>query len=167
MASEAVSPDDLDPEAELTELEFSIFGYVSRPRAEVYEAVADPLVLSKYFTTGGAEGRDLRARVAAQPSRGAGSFRQLHGLDGHARCDESLARVRHQPARGFLPLAFSDQAPLATARSVLISREIKVSCGISGNSRGPMVSLIRRLLACIKDEPSASTGWLVFGGSSL
>ena len=47
MASEAVSPDDLDPEAELTELEFSIFGYVSRPRAEVYEAVADPLVLSK------------------------------------------------------------------------------------------------------------------------
>ncbi len=57
MASEAVSPDDLDPEAELTELEFSIFGYVSRPRAEVYEAVADPLVLSKYFTTGGAEGR--------------------------------------------------------------------------------------------------------------
>ena len=44
MASETVSPDDLDPEAELTELEFSIFGYVSRPRAEVYEAVADPLV---------------------------------------------------------------------------------------------------------------------------
>ena len=57
MASETVSPDDLDLEAELTELEFSVFGYVSRPRAEVYEAVADPLVLSKYFTTGGAEGR--------------------------------------------------------------------------------------------------------------
>lgn len=65
MASETVSPDDLDPEAELTELEFSIFGYVSRPRAEVYEAVADPLVLSKYFTTGGAEGR-LEAGATVQ-----------------------------------------------------------------------------------------------------
>lgn len=43
--------------AELTELGFTVSGYVSRPCAEVYEAVADPEQLSKYFTTGGARGR--------------------------------------------------------------------------------------------------------------
>ncbi|MDQ4215135.1 SRPBCC domain-containing protein [Microbacterium sp. ASV81] len=41
----------------LTELSFSVSGYVSRPPAEVYEAVADPAQLSRYFTTGGARGR--------------------------------------------------------------------------------------------------------------
>ena len=56
MASETLSPDEPGPTAELAQLEFSIYGYVSRPSAEVYEAVADPLVLSKYFTTGGAKG---------------------------------------------------------------------------------------------------------------
>ena len=48
---------DRTPEAPLGSLEFSIFGYISRPSHEVYEAVADPLLLSKYFTTGGAKGR--------------------------------------------------------------------------------------------------------------
>lgn len=41
----------------LTDLRFSVSGRVNRPAAEVYEAVADPAQLSKYFTTGGARGR--------------------------------------------------------------------------------------------------------------
>ena len=41
----------------LTELKFTVSGRISRPCAEVYEAVADPAQLSKYFTTGGAIGR--------------------------------------------------------------------------------------------------------------
>lgn len=43
--------------SELTELSFTVSGRISRPVAEVYEAVADPGILSKYFTTGGARGR--------------------------------------------------------------------------------------------------------------
>jgi uncharacterized protein YndB with AHSA1/START domain len=42
---------------QLTELAFTVSGRVSRPCAEVYEAVADPEQLSHYFTTGGARGR--------------------------------------------------------------------------------------------------------------
>ncbi|WP_324652501.1 SRPBCC family protein [Georgenia sp. H159] len=42
---------------DLTELSFTVSGRVSRPVAEVYEAVADPAQLSRYFTTGGARGR--------------------------------------------------------------------------------------------------------------
>ncbi|MFC8682008.1 SRPBCC domain-containing protein [Microbacterium ureisolvens] len=41
----------------LTELSFTVSGRVARPPAEVYEAVADPDQLSRYFTTGGAHGR--------------------------------------------------------------------------------------------------------------
>lgn len=41
----------------LTELGFTVSGRIARPRAEVYEAVADPEQLSRYFTTGGAHGR--------------------------------------------------------------------------------------------------------------
>ncbi|MGD7704996.1 SRPBCC domain-containing protein [Microlunatus sp. Y2014] len=44
-------------ETPLTELSFSVSGRIARPVAEVYEAVADPAQLSKYFTTGGARGR--------------------------------------------------------------------------------------------------------------
>ncbi|TQL49350.1 SRPBCC domain-containing protein [Ornithinicoccus hortensis] len=44
-------------ETPLSELSFSVSGRVSRPVAEVYEAVADPAQLSRYFTTGGARGR--------------------------------------------------------------------------------------------------------------
>ncbi|MBK0420866.1 SRPBCC domain-containing protein [Leucobacter sp. CSA2] len=44
-------------EAALTELEFTVFGFISRTPAETYEAVADPAILSRYFTTGGAAGR--------------------------------------------------------------------------------------------------------------
>jgi uncharacterized protein YndB with AHSA1/START domain len=44
-------------QTELTELSFTVSGRVSRPCAEVYEAVADPDQLSRYFTTGGARGR--------------------------------------------------------------------------------------------------------------
>lgn len=44
-------------ENQLSELGFTVSGRVSRPCAEVYEAVADPAQLSKYFTTGGARGR--------------------------------------------------------------------------------------------------------------
>ena len=39
------------------ELAFTVFAHISRPPAEVYEAVADPETLSHYFTTGGAKGR--------------------------------------------------------------------------------------------------------------
>ncbi|MBL8048474.1 MAG: SRPBCC domain-containing protein [Chthonomonas sp.] len=39
------------------ELQFTTYLHVSRPRAEVFEAVADPAQLSQYFTTGGAQGR--------------------------------------------------------------------------------------------------------------
>jgi uncharacterized protein YndB with AHSA1/START domain len=43
--------------APLEELSFTVSGRISRPVAEVYEAVADPEQLSRYFTTGGARGR--------------------------------------------------------------------------------------------------------------
>lgn len=42
---------------ELTALSFTVSGYIARPVADVYEAVADPEQLSKYFATGGARGR--------------------------------------------------------------------------------------------------------------
>lgn len=35
----------------------TVTGRISRPCREVYEAVADPAILSEYFTTGGAQGR--------------------------------------------------------------------------------------------------------------
>lgn len=41
----------------LESLSFTVSARVSRPREEVYEAVADPAQLSRYFTTGGARGR--------------------------------------------------------------------------------------------------------------
>ncbi|MDJ0392947.1 SRPBCC domain-containing protein [Rhodococcus sp. G-MC3] len=41
----------------LTELSFTVSGRIARPLTDVYEAVADPAQLSKYFTTGGARGR--------------------------------------------------------------------------------------------------------------
>ncbi len=41
----------------LTELSFTVSGRIARPSAEVYEAVADPEQLSRYFTTAGAQGR--------------------------------------------------------------------------------------------------------------
>lgn len=45
---------DIDP---LDTLSFSVSARIGRPCAEVYEAVADPEQLSRYFTTGGAHGR--------------------------------------------------------------------------------------------------------------
>jgi uncharacterized protein YndB with AHSA1/START domain len=42
---------------QLEALSFTVSGRVSRPCAEVYEAVADPDQLSGYVTTGGAHGR--------------------------------------------------------------------------------------------------------------
>lgn len=47
----------MSSDAPLDELEFTVYGFVSKTPAEVYEAVADPAVLSEYFTTGGAVGR--------------------------------------------------------------------------------------------------------------
>jgi uncharacterized protein YndB with AHSA1/START domain len=44
-------------EPALIELSFTVSGRVARPCAEVYEAVADPEQLSRYFTTAGAQGR--------------------------------------------------------------------------------------------------------------
>ena len=39
------------------DLRFRVTGRIARPVHEVFEAVADPGQLSKYFTTGGAKGR--------------------------------------------------------------------------------------------------------------
>ncbi len=39
------------------DMKFNVFAHVSRPVAEVFEAVVDPAQLSHYFTTGGAKGR--------------------------------------------------------------------------------------------------------------
>lgn len=39
------------------ELKFEVSGRMSRPVADVFEAVVNPDQLSKYFTTGGAKGR--------------------------------------------------------------------------------------------------------------
>src|SRR5687767_9308769 len=39
------------------ELKFTVTARVAKPVAEVFEAVADPAILSRYFTTGGAKGR--------------------------------------------------------------------------------------------------------------
>ncbi|MFO7543984.1 MAG: SRPBCC family protein [Trueperaceae bacterium] len=44
-------------DAALQNLSFTVSGRISRPCEEVYELVADPARLSKYFTTGGAHGR--------------------------------------------------------------------------------------------------------------
>jgi uncharacterized protein YndB with AHSA1/START domain len=44
-------------EEALERLTFTVSGRVARPCAQVYEAVADPEQLSRYFTTGGAHGR--------------------------------------------------------------------------------------------------------------
>jgi len=38
-------------------LRFTVSGRIARPVAEVFNAVVDPAQLSRYFTTGGAEGR--------------------------------------------------------------------------------------------------------------
>lgn len=51
---------DTETGAEVTaldRLQFTVFGFVSRPGSEVYEAVVDPEQIPHYFTTGGAEGR--------------------------------------------------------------------------------------------------------------
>ncbi|MCK2201493.1 SRPBCC domain-containing protein [Corynebacterium callunae] len=40
-----------------SEFSTSTFGFITRPPADVYEAIADPEQLSRYFTTGGARGR--------------------------------------------------------------------------------------------------------------
>jgi len=39
------------------DLKFRVFAHVSKPVEAVFEAVADPDQLSRYFTTGGAKGR--------------------------------------------------------------------------------------------------------------
>ncbi len=39
------------------ELKFKVSGRIAKPVAEVFEAVANPSELSRYFTTGGAKGR--------------------------------------------------------------------------------------------------------------
>lgn len=39
------------------ELKFKVSAHISKPVAEVFEAIVDPKTLSSYFTTGGANGR--------------------------------------------------------------------------------------------------------------
>jgi uncharacterized protein YndB with AHSA1/START domain len=39
------------------DLKFKVAARIARPVADVFEAVADPAQLSRYFTTGGAQGR--------------------------------------------------------------------------------------------------------------
>lgn len=47
----------MSAETDLTELEFTVNGFVSRTPSETYEAVTDPASLPRYFTTAGAVGR--------------------------------------------------------------------------------------------------------------
>jgi len=42
---------------ELEQLSFTVSGFISKSVTQVYDAVADPVQLSSYFTTGGAQGR--------------------------------------------------------------------------------------------------------------
>lgn len=44
-------------ESPLSELSFTVSARIARPLAEVYDAVAEPEQLSRYFTTGGARGQ--------------------------------------------------------------------------------------------------------------
>ena len=39
------------------EINFRVAGRIAKPVAEVYEAIANPEILSQFFTTGGAKGR--------------------------------------------------------------------------------------------------------------
>lgn len=39
------------------DLNFTVSARIAKPVAEVFEAVVDPAILSRYFTTGGAQGR--------------------------------------------------------------------------------------------------------------
>ncbi|MHC6176381.1 SRPBCC domain-containing protein [Glutamicibacter sp. X7] len=48
---------ELPGDGQLTDLSFTVNGFISRPPSEVFEAVADPQQLSAYFTTGEAHGR--------------------------------------------------------------------------------------------------------------
>ncbi len=50
---------------ELHELSFTVSAHIARRCEEVYEAVADPEQLSKYFTTGGARGRVEKGAVVS------------------------------------------------------------------------------------------------------
>ena len=54
----------MSDDEQLRELHFTVTGRIARPCAEVYEAVADPEQLSRYFTTGGARGRLESGAVA-------------------------------------------------------------------------------------------------------
>jgi uncharacterized protein YndB with AHSA1/START domain len=45
------------PKETIMELKFKVAARISKPVAEVFEAVANPAELSRYFTTGGAKGR--------------------------------------------------------------------------------------------------------------
>jgi uncharacterized protein YndB with AHSA1/START domain len=45
---------------------FRVFIFVNRPRAEVFEAVADPKELSSYFTTGGASARPEQGQTVTR-----------------------------------------------------------------------------------------------------
>lgn len=47
----------MSEETPLERLTFTVSGRIARPCEQVYEAVADPEQLSKYFATGGARGR--------------------------------------------------------------------------------------------------------------
>ncbi|SKB05049.1 SRPBCC domain-containing protein [Aeromicrobium choanae] len=47
----------MSPSDDLDTLSFTVSGRIARPCVEVYEAIADPEQLSRYFTTGGARGR--------------------------------------------------------------------------------------------------------------
>lgn len=49
--------------SDLKELQFTVSGRISKPCAQVYDAVADPEQLSQYFTTGGAKGQLVTGAV--------------------------------------------------------------------------------------------------------
>ena len=50
------------------DLKFRVAARIARPVHEVFEAVADPTQLSRYFTTGGAQGRLETAGARRRPA---------------------------------------------------------------------------------------------------
>ena len=74
-----------------TRCTFTVSGRIARPVAEVYEAVADPTQLSRYFTTGGARGR-----LEAGGDGHLGLPRLPGRLPGHGRRGRPAAPDRHR-----------------------------------------------------------------------
>ena len=80
-------------------LRFTVSGRIARPVHEVFEAVADPDSLSKYFTTNGAKGRlETGATVVWDFADFPGAF-PVHVVDVDATVASCCAGAPPAPAR--------------------------------------------------------------------